>query len=527
VDRYDWETRIDGLFEYPRYGSFLPDAGFSPVEIPEMGVPQGIRFDPVYGAGEPYTFEQGDAGVDPSRILASAPPVAYHPSVSVERGMGELRRPQALPTASIGEASSLIRSMVKLASPQPTPDFDNFLPSFGPGASSEKTRWMPQIGSGRLSDMINKLLRWGMDGETGEPDPTQYQGGGQAGPSPYAALDAHNAELNAAAAHSGVPANLLKSVMNRESSGNWEANNYTNPSRGSYMLPFMGIFKAAAESVGFDFEAMKGNKQMQINAAAAILKRDYEAYGSWEAALSNYLTGDPNAWKTGGSDPEGTLTAEYYVGQAIALWKELDAASGGTGQATGGSAGGVFSSSLWGDVPASISYEFNAESVNGDMYNYGSAHGTNGWVHPGIDVSVPHGTVLYTPKDGIVSCVGTADAGIGGTGGGSCGHFGDTDTGGVGNVTIKFDDGTFLVFGHSQAGLVPVGTRVRAGQAVARSGGMGGAHVHFEYRVPGGCDSGYCVADPRQVVPLNSSGGGTSAPAGSNQRRTASQRWWY
>jgi murein DD-endopeptidase MepM/ murein hydrolase activator NlpD len=361
-------------------------------------------------------------------------------------------------------------------------------------------------------------------GAYGDPGSVGVAGGA------WAALDAHNAEIMSAAGKYGVPANLIKSMINRESSGNWDANNYTNCSvrPGKCMLPFVGIFDETASSWGLDFQAMQGNKQAQIDGMAYILSQLAGQYGGYENAALVYF-GGPAALTPGGFTDEYKMHSSEYGQKAIDGWKQLDslggAYGGGPGAGYGGSSsGGGWSSSLWGNAAAGVSYEFNAPSVNGDMYNYGSAHGTNGWSHPGVDVSLPWGTTLYTPKSGTVSCVGSASANVGGTGGGSCGYFCASHgnscdaAAGPGNVTVKFDDGTFLVYGHSSAALVQPGQRVSAGQAVARSGGLQGDHVHLEYRVPGGCASGYCVADPRSMGGGNwqtgYAGGGTTQTSG-------------
>jgi hypothetical protein len=48
-------------------------------------------------------------------------------------------------------------------------------------------------------------------------------------------------------------------------------------------------------------------------------------------------------------------------------------------------------------------------------------------------VPVPHGTKLYTPLPGTVTCVGNAGTVIWGEG---CGAFHDDMYGGIGNITI-------------------------------------------------------------------------------------------
>lgn len=60
-------------------------------------------------------------------------------------------------------------------------------------------------------------------------------------------------EIQKAAQAWGVPVNFLKSIIAHESSGDWSSNNYVNtdarPEMGE-LLPYIGVFKVAAESRG-------------------------------------------------------------------------------------------------------------------------------------------------------------------------------------------------------------------------------------------------------------------------------------
>jgi len=343
-----------------------------------------------------------------------------------------------------------------------------------------------------------------------------------------------DAAVDMAAQRNGLPASVLRAMVQRESSNDWASNSGVRcdirtkaDGTPDCMVPYTGIFASTAESWGISFDSLRGNQQAQLDAMARIFAGIKQQHGftTWEDTAAYYFAG-PN-WNNPNWADENRLTvAQYRAGfnADVARYAYGGMAGvspgGGTGVPAGPGTGtgygsGGWSSALWGNQAADVSYEFNAPSVNGDMYGYGAAHGTNGWSHPGVDVAVPWGTTLYATKSGTVSCVGSADAGIGGTGGGSCGYFcvegGGSGAGCTGNVTVRFDDGTYLVYGHTASSLVQPGQRVTAGQAVARSGGLQGDHVHFEYRVKGNCASGYCVADPRQIGQW-SGGGYTPAP---------------
>jgi murein DD-endopeptidase MepM/ murein hydrolase activator NlpD len=344
------------------------------------------------------------------------------------------------------------------------------------------------------------------------------QGGasqGAAGPmgSPggkWANIDKWDSAVAAAAAKYGVDPNRLKAHMMIESGGNPDAvqNNPTHGNTYGMMQINPAIWNAQLQAQGINMYTPEGN----IMGAAYILSTLNQQYGSWDAASSAYFTGNPN-WN--GVDTVNGTTGNQYQSTLNGYIAELASYGGaapangfmkGSNAATGGSGGWT---NIFGGAGTPISYEFDAPSVNGNMYNYAAAYGLSGMSHPGLDVSVPRGTPLFSPGSGVVSCVGGADAGVGGTGGGSCGYFGDSDGGGVGNITIKLDNGTFVILGHSATASVRPGQRVTAGTPVGTSGGMYGAHTHLEVRVPdASMPGGYRVVDPRSVL-----GGGAMGPS--------------
>lgn len=218
------------------------------------------------------------------------------------------------------------------------------------------------------ADIGNQYVNFGQ----GYQDPAAgaqvgFGGGGQAGVvgGNWAALDAHNAEINTAAAQYGVPANLLKSMINRESSGNWARDNRVYSGlRGDDMLPFVGIFRKTAQAWGLDFDSMIGNKGAQIAGMAKILNGLAQQYGGYENAAKVYF-GGPAALSGGFTDEYG-MDSNTYGSQAVADWKYLDQQSGYAGGADvrnygdGGMGSGIVEKALqfvgvpyvWGSLPS-------------------------------------------------------------------------------------------------------------------------------------------------------------------------------
>lgn len=94
--------------------------------------------------------------------------------------------------------------------------------------------------------------------------------------------------------------------------------------------------------------------------------------------------------------------------------------------------------------------------------------------HHGVDVAAPLGSPIRAPLGGTIVA-------------GPAGYDGPTTLGN--GVYERLDDGTLLVFGHTVRGpLVPLGSRVEAGEQIAEVGSSGnstGAHVHFQILPPG------------------------------------------
>lgn len=331
----------------------------------------------------------------------------------------------------------------------------------------------------------------------------------------WAALDRFNPELEAAANQYGVPVNLLKSMVNRESSGNWERDNRIHTGfRGQRMLPFVGIFEDAAKSWGLDFDSMIGNRQAQIAGMARILNGLSQKYGGYENAAKVYFGGE-QALKGGFTDELG-MDSNTYGNTAVNDWKYLDGLSGSSSAYGGGTA------NIASFVPNGQLYdwgEFGTDSDNG-LYGYGTQYGLNGRQHTGADIVGRRGDPYIAPMGGTVMCAGT---GVGqGADGSGCAAFGDTG-GGAGRVEVLLDNGAVLIYGHSAASALRPGQKFNAGDVLGSIGTMNSDHVHLEARVRDpSTPSGWRIVDPRSVI---SNGGMPTAGYTQPQKQSFSSVW--
>jgi murein DD-endopeptidase MepM/ murein hydrolase activator NlpD len=399
-------------------------------------------------------------------------------------------------------------------------DTSSFHPTTAYSNASQYSRFGADYSMG--ADWQTRYQALGLSDGTSTPVTGGYTGTGTAGSTGVGALDAHNNELNQAASAYGVPANLLKAIMNNESSGEWDrdGSRYTwLGERGYGIMPFMGLTDPVLQKYGYSHDQVAGNKQLQINIAAHLISDLAKENGGFDNAIKVYFMG-PAALQ--GNVSDGSRMSNDYYKEASDLWHQWDGQSAGmSGQnsyqqqygqgGTTAPSGTTAFSSIWGGGEAPISFEFNAGG-GPDLYGYGTQYGMNGSGHTGVDVGVPLGTTLHAPMAGTVTCAGTGNGP--GADGGGCAAFNDVMGGGNGRIEIQLDNGQVIILGHTSTSSVRPGQRVNAGDAVGTSGGMNGAHVHVEARVrDSSTGSGWRIVDPRSVLGGNFSGTmGAGAP---------------
>ena len=247
-------------------------------------------------------------------------------------------------------------------------DPSGLLADQGQAALDASNRYVSGVGGqGGTLGIANKYVDFGGYGQQDQGQAGSQMGlqGAAAGQTGYAALDAHNAEINAAASQYGVPANLLKAMINQESSGNWDRDNRVYGGfRNDQILPFVGIFRKTAEAWGLDFDQMIGNKQAQIAGMAKILNGLASQYGGYENAAKVYF-GGPGALSGGFTDELG-MDSNTYGSKVVNLWKQFDQQGGYSGgydvrsYGDGGMGSGIVEKALqyvgvpyvWGSLPS-------------------------------------------------------------------------------------------------------------------------------------------------------------------------------
>lgn len=343
-------------------------------------------------------------------------------------------------------------------------------------------------------------------------------------------------EIEAAAAKYGIPANLLKVMIARESSGDWQANSHATylASRGERIVGYTGIMESTARAWGYDFDSLIGNRALQIDAMANGLQRLYRDVGAqygWDGVISTYYSGNPDQSYTPGDSYQYGTTAEY-VKNVKDWWQQEDIwtkANGGALGAVGGGGEVLPESAIWGNMPGVSITQGNLETNDWVLRNTSAKYGglkTNGrgmydyaveqfgqMGHPGVDYGMPYGTPIFTPVGGTV------------THSGGTGYYND-DGGGVGEIRIRLDNGHELIFGHMAGSKVKVGQRINAGAAVGSSGTAGsGAHLHLEYRVPNPTSpSGWASVDPAMLTTGGMTVGAGIGGGWANQGQQAAPR---
>lgn len=173
---------------------------------------------------------------------------------------------------------------------------------------------------------------------------------GSVGPSDNPQLDQANPDINASSAKWGVPAGLLKTIINNESSGDWAGNGNryvtsVRPASGG-ILPYVGIFENAWQSWGCPGTGAGavGNQAAQIDCLAQGLRGFYDQnpQAGWDGVITMHFAGEtaPTGW----SDENG-MTDYQYLQNAKANWAKYDASgaasSSGVGAGIGSSLGGL------------------------------------------------------------------------------------------------------------------------------------------------------------------------------------------
>lgn len=320
------------------------------------------------------------------------------------------------------------------------------------GASTPGDSW--QHGSTQNYMDETKMIWQGLDSDVGNTwsnytDTRQNTGVGSPQNQawgPYAQWDQAIVGLSA---NQGAPANLLKAFLR-----------YGDESGRGYSTNFDTTFSQAANT----------------------LTANYRQTGDWGNAIALTLGVDPASKD---SNPAYRRVKQY--------WDELNADMSGVfgGQARpGATPPGSQAEAIWGGIPHGISQRNGPSDFanqHPDWYEYSvGVLGTFG--HPGDDVTIPEGTILYAPQSGTV--IRDGNTGSYAYGGGDSAHSGE--------LRIRLDNGDELILGHTKSINVRIGDRVTPGQQVAISGWAGtGDHLHLEYRTPDpSMSSGWRSIDP-------------------------------
>ena len=278
-------------------------------------------------------------------------------------------------------------------------------------------------------------------------------------------------------AATGVPANVIKSVMMIESQGVLDAMSPMTSSGNYFGLMQIGATSSVPEYMKSQ-AWLRGSAYNQILAGATELRNKYAAIKAqnWTQAADAYFGY--------GTDVTGTTT-QGYMGAFNNYMNQLQAVTTSGGWSGQPGSGGALSTMFQGHYPSSSGWGFGRETGISTTYQYGRTYGTNGTVHTGLDVPMPLKSQYFAPADAVVTCVGC--------------HRNDHITGGIGRVELTMPDGAKILYDHVYSSAVQVGQRVSAGQLLGLSGGMTYPHIHLEVRYPdASLASGYRLIDPEQ-----------------------------
>jgi murein DD-endopeptidase MepM/ murein hydrolase activator NlpD len=311
----------------------------------------------------------------------------------------------------------------------------------------------------------------------------------------FSALNAYDsAFMQAAAAHGGgkFDANWLKAVAMME--GGWGAGAVSGAGAQGIMQIMPGGYPAGERL----YPNWRTDPFQNIMLGAYILQQKInENGGSRDMGTQRYLGV--------GVDPYTGISTTEYLRRIQGYYADLQKTTtgGGAGAPFTGTAGSSYLS-IFGGVNYPISSQhaqFNGAPQSW-YYNIDDEYGIPVGTHAGLDVAMPNGTALYMPK-GFVGTVewASGEAGYGYDPSGGVARSGP----GTGELRIRGRDASgrefTMVFGHMQRIYWTPGQTIRGGQMLGLSGTAGsGAHVHFEYRIPGNTSTGWIAVDPRSYL---------------------------
>lgn len=346
---------------------------------------------------------------------------------------------------------------------------------------------------------------------TGNTPRGNITGGG-----PWALITTWRPETWKADRRHGVPWSMLEAMMVVESGGKVDAR---NPSGATGLMQIKpAIWQRLATPFGYDLQTPQG----QIGMAGAILGGDVPdtaGMSPQEAFVKVY-------YPTPGLDVPGEDgdTPRMYLDDIAAYRRILEAAAGAPPTqpdtpvvvsprtVTPGEA----LLAITGGRVVEITYGFKApavaQGIREGWYAYFEGRGGSAREHPGVDIMGALDSPIYAPVAGTVACAATGN-GSGGFGQG-CAAFPANN--GVGRVELQVNPDVSLIFGHAHRCLVPLGTKVAAGQALCTVGDFVAPHIHYEARVKRGND--YDVVDPLSLTARLMTGSETVGQAYAERR---------